>query len=114
MKTFWLTIGLLVAASAAMAQSPDGKALYEKNCRMCHGADGTPPAAMLKMMPTLPTLNASFIASRSEDSVVKVLTKGTAKMKPFKDKLTPAELAAVAKYTHEMAEKGAPPKGPPQ
>ncbi|HEX9894572.1 MAG TPA: cytochrome c [Gemmatimonadales bacterium] len=105
MKTLWLTLGLLLAASSATAQAPDGKALYEKNCRMCHGADGTPPAAMLKMMPTLPTLNASFMASRSDDSVVKVLTSGTAKMKSFKEKLTPEEMAAVAKYLRELGKK---------
>jgi mono/diheme cytochrome c family protein len=60
---------------------------------------------MVKMMATLPTLNATFMASRSDDSVVKVLTKGTAKMKPFKDKLTPEEMAAVAKYLRELGKK---------
>jgi len=102
MKTVWLTIGLLAAASAAKAQTGDGKTLYEKNCRMCHGANGTPPATMLKMMPALPTLNAKFLAARSDDSVVKVLTNGTAKMKSYLGKLTPEGMAAVAKYLREL------------
>lgn len=112
MKTPWLIIGLLLTTSAAAAQatSPDGKALYDKSCRMCHGADGTPSAAMVKMMPALHAIDSSFMASRSDDSVVKVLTQGTAKMKSFKDKLTPAELAAVAKYLRELAKKAPPPK----
>ena len=104
MKRPWPTIGLLLAATAAGAQAPDGKALYEKSCKMCHGADGVPPAAMQKMMPTLAALTASFMASRSNDSVVKVLTDGTAKMKPYKDKLSPEEMLAVAKYVRELGE----------
>jgi mono/diheme cytochrome c family protein len=38
--------------------------------------------------------------------VVKVLTKGKNKdMTSFKDKMTPAEMAAVAKYVHAFATK---------
>jgi mono/diheme cytochrome c family protein len=105
MRTLCLTIGLLLAASAAKAQSAVGLGLYEKSCKMCHGADGTPNPAMLKMLPTLPTLNAKFIANRSEDSIVKVLTHGTAngKMKGFKEKLTHEQMEAIAKYVKEMA-----------
>ena len=111
MKTCWFALGLLLLFSgAASAQTTDGKALYTKHCQMCHGADGTPAPAMLKMMPTLPVLNAEFMASRSQDSVVKVLTNGTQKMKPFKDKMTAAEMAAVAKYVGELAKKAGPPQ----
>jgi len=104
-----LAFGFLIAASPARAQAPDGKALYEKNCKMCHGADGNPPAAMQKMMPTLTAISASFMAARSDDSVVKVLTSGTAKMKPYKDKLSAEEMMAVAKYVRELAQKAGGP-----
>lgn len=105
MKILGVTIGLLLVASAARAQSAVGLTVYEKSCKMCHGADGKPSAAMAKMMPTLPTLNAKFMAGISEDSIVKVLTNGSAngKMKAFKGKLTPEEMAAVAKYVKELA-----------
>lgn len=105
LKAVLLATGLLFTASAAAAQAPDGKALYEKSCKMCHGVDGTPPAAMLKMMPTLPSLDSSYMASRSEDSVVAVLKNGTVKMKSYTGKLSPEEMAAVAKYVREMALK---------
>lgn len=105
MKTLWLVMGLSLTAYAANAQQTVGLALYEKNCKMCHGVDGTPPAAMAKMLPTLPTLNAKFMESRSEDSVEKVLTNGTAngKMKGFKGKLTPEQIEAIAEYVKELA-----------
>ena len=105
MKTLGLTIGLLLVAAAVQAQAPDGKALYEKNCKMCHGADGTPSAAMAKMWPALAPLDSSYMAGRSADSVVAVLTHGTKNMKPFKGKMTPEEMAAVAKYVRERASK---------
>ena len=105
MKTLWLTIGLLAAASAAKAQTADGKSLYEKSCRMCHGPQGVPPEAMVKMMGKIPAFSAAFMASRDADSIVKVMEHGIGKMKPFKDKLTHEEMEAVAKYLREMAKK---------
>ena len=43
-----------------------------------------------------------FFANRSQDSIVAVLNHGAGKdMKSFKDKLSPAEIAAVAKYLKE-------------
>jgi len=102
---------LLVALAGARrvhAQAPDGKALYEENCRKCHGVRGTPPKTMKEKFPKIATFDAEFIAKRSDDSVVKVLMKGVGKaedMKSFKDKLSPEDMTAVAKYVRELAVK---------
>jgi len=102
---------LLVAFAGARrvhAQAPDGKALYEENCRKCHGVRGTPPKTMKEKFPKIATFDAEFIAKRSDDSVVKVLMKGVGKaedMKSFKDKLSPEDMTAVAKYVRELAVK---------
>lgn len=99
----WLVLGgLLLTASAAAAQAPDGKALYDANCKKCHGADGVPAPAMKKMMATLPTIDAAFMAKVSDADLVKALTEGKGAMKPFKDKLTAEQIEAVAKYTREL------------
>jgi len=104
MKKPWLVIGgLLLTASAAAAQAPDGKALYDANCKKCHGPDGVPAPAMKKMMATLPVLNAALMTKLSDADVVKALTDGKGSMKPLKDKLTAEQIAAVAKYTREFA-----------
>jgi mono/diheme cytochrome c family protein len=92
------------AANGEFAQEADGKALYEENCRKCHGVRGTPPKAIKEKFPKVQTLDDAFLAKVSDDSLVKVMTKGVGKaedMKSFKDKLTPAEMAAVAKYVRE-------------
>lgn len=90
------------------AQAPDGKALYEENCRKCHGVRGTPPKTMKEKFSKIATFDPEFIAKRSDDSVVKVLMKGVGKaedMKSFKDKLSHEEMEAVAKYVRELAVK---------
>jgi mono/diheme cytochrome c family protein len=87
------------------AQAPDGKALYEENCRKCHGVRGIPPKAIKEKFPKVQMLDDAFLAKVSDDSLVKVMMKGVGKaedMKSFKDKMTPAEMAAVAKYVREI------------
>ena len=113
MKIQLSMIGVLLAASGAMsvaaAQAPDAKALYDENCRKCHGVIGNPPKTMKEKYPKIATFNAAFVASRTDDSVVKILTRGKGEdMKSFKDKMTPEEMMAVAKYVRERGGKAHP------
>jgi mono/diheme cytochrome c family protein len=110
MTKYLVALGLLLAASGSLspasAQAADGKAVYQENCKKCHGVIGTPPVTMKTKFPKIVTFDAKFIATRSDDSVVKILTKGKSEdMVSFKDKMTPAEMAAVAKYVRELASK---------
>jgi mono/diheme cytochrome c family protein len=64
---------------------------------------------MKEKFPKIYTFDAAFIAARSDDSVVKVLTKGKDEdMVSFKDKLKPAEMMAIAKYVRELGSKSHP------
>ena len=109
-----VALGLAMVAAAlgaqrAAAQAPDGKALYHENCKKCHGVLGTPPKTMKEQFPKIATFDAAFIAKHSQDSIVTIMTKGKGEdMKPFKGKLTPAEMAAVAGYVRELATKPRP------
>jgi mono/diheme cytochrome c family protein len=107
-----LTIGLLLAASGVLSRAAaqaDGKALYDENCKKCHGVLGIPPKTMKAKYEKIATFDAAFIAKRSDDSVVKVLTKGKGEdMKSFKDKMKPGEMMAVAKYVRELGSKAKP------
>jgi mono/diheme cytochrome c family protein len=104
-----LVLTSAAAAGRAAAQGPDGKALYDENCKKCHGAIGKAPKTMQAKFPKIATFDAAFIAARSDDSVVKVLTKGKNEdMVSFKDKLKPAEMMAVAKYVRELGSKSKP------
>lgn len=108
MRPVIIAVSLLGAGLVhhAAAQMPDGKTIYEANCKKCHGVLGTPPKAMKEQFPKIATFDATFIGTHSEDSIVKILTKGKGEdMKPFKGKLTPADMAAVAKYVHDLGSK---------
>jgi mono/diheme cytochrome c family protein len=124
-------LNLLVAAGVALAaaaygahrsearalpafQEPDGKALYLKNCRKCHGVKGVPSAEARRKYKEIETLaDPELLAKVSDDSMVTVMTDGAGDdMKSFKKKLTPDEMLAVAKYVRTLAE--APASAPPQ
>lgn len=92
-----------IFTSRAHAQTPDGKALYLKNCRSCHGNNGTPSKQALRETPKIATLDQTFLSKRSDDSLKAVLTNGAGKdMKSFKDKLSAAEMEAVIKHLRTL------------
>ena len=93
-------------AAGASAPQDNGKALYDANCMQCHGVRGVPPRDMKAALPKVATFNATFIASRTDDSIVKVLTRGkNDDMPSFKGKLTTAQMAIIAKYVRVLAAK---------
>ena len=103
MRVLPLTFGVaavsLLAVGRLGAQAADGQSIYREVCRVCHGPAGKPNQRTVGLYKTIPTFDASFFATRSQDSIVAVLNHGAGKdMKPFKGKLSPAEIAAVAQY----------------
>jgi mono/diheme cytochrome c family protein len=105
-----LAFGGALGAANAVAQTPDGEALYRQNCRVCHGAAGTPSRQMKAVYKKIPTLtDAAFLGARSDDSLVHVIANGAANdMKPFKGKLSPEEMVAIVKYVRGLAPSKTP------
>lgn len=108
-----LAVGLLSAfaapAPSALVQEPDGAALYRQHCRSCHGANGVPSPRMMAIYPKLKALDSTFLATRTTDSIVTSLKHGLPGMKPFGDRLSEAELAAVAKFVKTLADSARAP-----
>ena len=94
---------LIAVTSVASAQDSTGAVMYREHCRSCHGVAGVPPQRMLRIYPSLRALDSTFLAPRSVDSLVAGLSHGVGAMKPFKDKLTPAQLRAVSEYVLTFA-----------
>lgn len=97
---FALAAPTATAQEAVATQEPDGQALYDKNCKSCHGpAGGAPSPAMLKMMENLTSItDPAFLAQTPDDSLISVTETGRGKMKPFAEKLTKEEIVAIVKY----------------
>ena len=82
MRTIMIILGF--AAAATVLQAADataGKAAYDKSCKSCHGADGTPSAGMAKAM-NLKDLKSPEVQTESDDDLKKIITDGKGKMKP--------------------------------
>jgi mono/diheme cytochrome c family protein len=88
MRKSLLIFGLAAAAATATAtlQAADagaGKAAYDKSCKSCHGADGTPNPAIAKMMKVeIRDLKSPDVQAMSDDDLKKIITDGKGKMKP--------------------------------
>ena|ERR1043165_673178 len=97
-------------ARVAAAQEPDGAAVYQDECKSCHGVNGAPPARAREQYKKIKALgDGGFVSSLSVDSIVTILKKGIDKdMKSFKSKLSDADMRAVAVYIKELAEKKKP------
>ncbi len=92
------------ARAQGAAQVEEGRAVYRRNCRTCHGATGEPSAETKRKYSTIPTLSDSaFLAGLSDDSMLVVLRNGKGKdMKSWSDILTEAEMAAVVSFIRTL------------
>ena len=78
-----MTLAALAAAPSFAADAKAGAAVYDKSCKSCHGADGTPNAGVAKMMKVeMKDLKSAEIQKMSDADIKAVITQGKGKMKP--------------------------------
>ena len=96
---FVIAVGL---ASPSVAADAGAKALYEKSCAGCHGADGK---GNEKMATVLGVKDLSIVGketkSKSDDELLKVIAEGRGKMPA--SKYTKEEQKQVLGYVHSLA-----------
>lgn len=98
------TIALTLTLGRAFAADADaGKAIYDKNCAGCHGADGKGNPAVAK---TLGEKGLNIVSKetkqKSDDELLKIIAEGAGKMPPSK-KLSGDEQKAVLRYSRSLA-----------
>lgn len=72
----------VAAASALAADAAAGKVIYDAKCKSCHGADGTPNAAIGKAMGvTMRDLKDPAVQATADADLAKIVTAGKGKMK---------------------------------
>src|SRR3977135_4039643 len=80
-----LTMVVLTAKAGLTADAKAGQVAYDKSCKSCHGADGTPNAAIAKMMKAaMKDLKSAEVQALSDSDIKTIITDGKGKMKPVK------------------------------
>lgn len=75
------------------AKIVDGKRIFDLNCKICHGVDGTLGLNGAKDL---------TISPLSLDEMVLVITKGRNTMTPFENVLSAQEITEVANYVNSL------------
>jgi cytochrome c5 len=83
-RTITLLIGIGAAtATLVAADAAAGKAIFDKSCKTCHGADGTGNPNIAKMMKVdMRPLGSAEVQAQSDDDLKKIVTEGKGKMRP--------------------------------
>ena len=67
----------------AIAGPSEGKEIYDKSCKTCHGAQGQGNPGMAKMLKVeMKALGSKEVQAKSDADLKKVITQGSGKMKP--------------------------------
>ena len=89
-----LAASFLMVAAAATQKAPPVAEVYKTHCQSCHMADGDSPLEPLNFV------DGTWKQGTTPAKVAGVIADGVpgSAMLPFKDKLTPAEVRALAAY----------------
>lgn len=99
---------LFVAAAAQVASAQDGAALYNKNCKSCHGPEGKgdgPAAKALKPPPEDFAKGAKAMSEADIATAIKEGKVGDKKHPAFGKKLSDEQIKAVAQHVKQLAGK---------
>ena len=99
MRTLLIIVCFAAAAATALqgADATAGKAVYDKSCKNCHGAGGTPSAGMAKAMNIKDFKTSDF----SDADIKTAVSTGKGKMKPVAG-VAGASLDNVAAYVKSL------------
>lgn len=120
-----LGAGVLLATAIATAQTPrataakmknpvptsaasvaSGKQLFEKQCRMCHGADGRAETPAAKAMKASNLADATWTNGSTDGEIFIVIQEGPApesKMKGLKGKVSDQDTWHLVNYVRSLA-----------
>ena len=91
------------ATSVLAADAAAGKAVFDKSCVGCHGADGKGNPGMAKVLGEKGlNLTSKEVAKKTDDQLIKVLAEGQGKM-PAQSKLSKDEQKAVVGYVRSLS-----------
>ncbi|GHG67424.1 cytochrome c [Comamonas sp. JC664] len=102
MKRFVLLLSLGLATSAGAESAAD---VWKAKCAVCHGGDGKAQTKMGQKASMGDMSRPDWQQARTDAALRKVIAEGDPRnslMKPFKDKLTPAQMDALVGYIRTL------------
>jgi mono/diheme cytochrome c family protein len=76
----------------------DARGIYAENCARCHGENGNAKTFRGRLVHARDFTDPDFKTNASNDDVVRVITLGHKKMPAFGEKLSQAEIQALAGF----------------
>ncbi len=93
----------VVLAAPAVAEEPDGAALYQAECASCHGADGRGETPTGKVLGVKSLLDPRWASEDAVDAIAQAIREGVPKMPAKGEKLSQPEIEAVARVVRDKA-----------
>lgn len=91
-----------VGSGASSADVGAGKALYDKNCKKCHGAQGEGVARMYALVDAkIVHLGSKQAQSKTDAEIVKSIIDGVGKMEAVED-VTPAQAKQITAFMRTL------------
>ncbi len=82
MKIHKLILLTALASTLSAADAVAGKTAFDASCKKCHGADGTPNAAIGKMLKVeMKHLGSPEVQAKSDAALIRETVEGIGKMK---------------------------------
>ena len=94
--------------AAAGLQAQDAKAIYDKDCAKCHGANGNGDTKMGKKLGAKDYTDAKVQAEMKDADMIKATLEGVfdkagkERMKAYKDELSADEVKALVAYIRKF------------
>jgi cytochrome c6 len=92
-----LTLLMLVASQVESAHAAPGQELFETNCAVCHGIEGTP------ILPNAPHFAKGDRLEKSDDQLHKSIAEGLNVMPPWNSVLSEQAIDLVVVYIRTLA-----------
>jgi cytochrome c553 len=108
-----LAVVLALSLSGAAFAEESVADTWKAKCKSCHGEDGKAKTKMGEKEKIPDFSNAAWQKKHSDEQIKDAITNGSkenAKMKAFKDKLTPEQIDALVKHVRSMSSEAAPAK----
>lgn len=106
-KTAFAALACLSLAAPALADDSIAD-IYKAKCKSCHGETGDGKTKTGKKEKIDDMTDPQWQKNHSDEEIRKVIAEGSPdskKMKPFKDKLSAAEIDGLVKYLRGLAKK---------